>query len=83
MYALAGCREWPHTLGANATRRANALLDVLVQGASPQFRVRLVDCGHRFVNEQSGEILERLMPDHIHPSRQGFAVWDACLHADV
>jgi len=75
-------KEWPRGLGANATRRANALLEVLVRGAAPQFRLRLVDCERRFV-DGDGAIVERLMPDRVHPSPQGYAEWDACLNADV
>mmetsp|Transcript_13542 Transcript_13542/g.32091 ORF Transcript_13542/g.32091 Transcript_13542/m.32091 type:complete len:427 (-) Transcript_13542:166-1446(-) len=83
-------KQWPHGLGANATRRANALLEVLVKGAAADFRVRLVDCGGRFVlhppedsRDDFGFINERLMPDRVHMSPAGYAEWDACLNADV
>lgn len=75
-------KQWPKGLGANATRRANALLEVLVKGAAPEFKLRLADCGGRFV-DSAGNINERLMPDRVHPSQQGYAEWDACLNAAV
>ena len=75
-------KQWPKGPGADATRRANALLEVLVKGAAVEFKVRLVDCGGRFV-DGFGIIKKDLMPDRVHPSPQGYAEWDACLNADV
>ena len=60
------------------------------EGAAADFRVRLVDCGGRFVlhppedsRDDFGFINERLMPDRVHMSPAGYAEWDACLNADV
>ena len=55
---------------------------MLVKGATPEFKLRLADCGGRFV-DSAGNINERLMPDRVHPSPQGYAEWDACLNAAV
>ena len=51
-------------------------------GGQPVSEGRRKLCHGRFV-DSAGNINERLMPDRVHPSPQGYAEWDACLNAAV
>ena len=56
-------------------------------GTAVDSRLKYIDCGSAFLggsaDGRNNEVREELMPDRIHPNRDGIRVWLQCLRAHV